>query len=581
MSKLALAEGLPALPDNAATQVFAWMGRRGSGKTYGAGRLVELLLERGIQVCVVDPVGTWWGLRFAADGKGPSGFDIPVFGGWHGDMALPPTSGKVLAEMVATRSTSIVLDVSEMTEGEQARFMADFGTELFQRKKRHRSPLHLVLEECQEFAPQNVPPEGARMVGAMQRIFKLGRNFGVGGSLLSQRPQDVNKKVLNQAEVMLGFQLTGVLERKALRDWVQQVDAGDREITDVLPGLATGRALIWSPGWLKHFGEHQLLKKRTYDASATPDGREQDAARKLPPIDLDELRAALEAAKVDVNVGDVDALQAEVSRLRRELTKAQASHVGRVIEKPVEVIPEAITQLAGVAAEQVENLRAHVVGLKSTIENLGKVRLRVVRGKPIKVNGKAVTQYQVPGIPDVDARIDNLARRATPARASFGGEFEDDHAGGAAPARMLRALASRHPDPCSKRQIAILAGVPARNSTFRGGMAALKKAGHITLGADDMVSLTPGGLEAAGGPGKPKSPGELLAMWKSQLTGKARDIVELMSLEPRAFKKREIADRVNVDVSLSTFRGYMAQLSLNDLIRKTSGGFIINPELAQ
>ncbi len=90
------------------------MGRRGSGKTFGAGRLVEQLVGHGDQVVILDPVGVWWGLRLAADGKRP-GLKIPVFGGSHGDIPLQATGGKIVAELVAESGTSLVLDVSEFT----------------------------------------------------------------------------------------------------------------------------------------------------------------------------------------------------------------------------------------------------------------------------------------------------------------------------------------------------------------------------------------------------------------------------------------------------------------------------------
>ena len=86
MKTIAMAEGL-TLPQNAAVQVYAFMGRRGSGKTFAAGRLVEQVMGAGGQVLILDPVGTWYGLRLAADGKSP-GISIPVFGGLHGDIPL-------------------------------------------------------------------------------------------------------------------------------------------------------------------------------------------------------------------------------------------------------------------------------------------------------------------------------------------------------------------------------------------------------------------------------------------------------------------------------------------------------------
>lgn len=164
-SHITLSKDLKLPAANAASQVYAFMGRRGSGKTYGAGRLVEQLDEQEGQFCIVDPVGVWWGLRLAADGKS-QGLEVPVFGGQHGDLPLPHIAGKVFAEMLATRSTSMVLDVSDMTITEQRTFVGEFAAELFQAKKRHKSPVLVLFEECQEFVPQHVIGEQAKMVSA-------------------------------------------------------------------------------------------------------------------------------------------------------------------------------------------------------------------------------------------------------------------------------------------------------------------------------------------------------------------------------------------------------------------------------
>lgn len=41
----------------AVAQKYAWIGRSGSGKSYCASKVVELLLDAGAQVVIVDPVG--------------------------------------------------------------------------------------------------------------------------------------------------------------------------------------------------------------------------------------------------------------------------------------------------------------------------------------------------------------------------------------------------------------------------------------------------------------------------------------------------------------------------------------------
>lgn len=93
------------LPLDAVTQGLAFLGRRGAGKTYAAGVLVEGLLEAHAQVVVFDPVGNWYGLRVASDGKA-KGFEIPVFDGEHGDVPLEPGAGALLADLIVENGIS-------------------------------------------------------------------------------------------------------------------------------------------------------------------------------------------------------------------------------------------------------------------------------------------------------------------------------------------------------------------------------------------------------------------------------------------------------------------------------------------
>ncbi len=46
----------------------------------------------------------------------------------------------------------------------------------------------LHVEEAQLLVPQRVMRGGERMLGAFESLVKLGRNFGIGVSLISQRP---------------------------------------------------------------------------------------------------------------------------------------------------------------------------------------------------------------------------------------------------------------------------------------------------------------------------------------------------------------------------------------------------------
>ena len=121
MSDLRISSAL-ALPLNAVTQRLAILAETGAGKTYAALVLVEELLRTGMQVVVIDPVGVCWGLRASADGK-KQGLPIVVMGGDHGDLPLEPTAGRTVAELLVDLRLSVVLDLSEMSGGEQRQWL--------------------------------------------------------------------------------------------------------------------------------------------------------------------------------------------------------------------------------------------------------------------------------------------------------------------------------------------------------------------------------------------------------------------------------------------------------------------------
>ena len=160
------------LPIVALDERLAIVGTSGSGKTYAAKGLVEQLLEASARVCVVDPLGVWWGLRAGADGATP-GYPVVVFGGRHADVALDESMGAALGQLVGTRSLACVVDLSELGSGAaRRRFMAGFAEALYET---NREPLHLVLDEADLWAPQRPLPEANALLGRIEEIVRRGR----------------------------------------------------------------------------------------------------------------------------------------------------------------------------------------------------------------------------------------------------------------------------------------------------------------------------------------------------------------------------------------------------------------------
>jgi hypothetical protein len=334
-AKLRIADDL-ALPVDGATQTFAFIGRKRSGKTYGAGKLVEQLLAARVQTVVLDTVGNWYGLRLAADGKGPSGFDVPIFGGLRGDVALNPQAGELVADVLADTARSAVIDVSQFTGADRKRFAAAFGERLWQRKKAeaHPAPVHLVIEECQLVIPQFVGKDEARMVGVYEQIVRLGGNYGVGVSMITQRPQSVNKEALTQTECLFAFQVNGVPERKAIREWVTHQGL-DVALVDELPGLPVGTAYVWSPQWLGILRKVRIGAKQTLDASSTPKVGEHRERRNPAPLDLAGLGQRMAALVEEAKANDPAALKRRVAELEKQLAARPTAE--RVVEKVVTV----------------------------------------------------------------------------------------------------------------------------------------------------------------------------------------------------------------------------------------------------
>lgn len=362
-------------PNQTVTQKLAWLGTTGSGKTYGASKLAEQFWYIGAQFVVIDPVGVWYGLRLAKDGKKPSDITIPIFGGLHGDVPLESTAGALLANLVVDKNLSCVIDVSQFeSDAEKARFAADFADRLFFRKKAAPSAMHLFLEECQEFVPQNPQRGEERMLHAFTRMQKLGRNFGIGSSYISQRPQEVNKKALNMAQTLFVFRITGTHERTAVEKWIEDKSL-DENLASDLPKLPTGTCHVWSPEFLKVSETTRILEKETFNASATPEVGVAARKRELAPIDLEKVRnemaATIEKAKAD----DPKALRAEIARLTKEAKTGKNSPLKSLSnEKTAEIVEKAVKN-ALLARDR--EWKSKLDGANREIQRLGGVIVKV------------------------------------------------------------------------------------------------------------------------------------------------------------------------------------------------------------
>jgi len=550
MPRILLADNL-SLPPAAVTESIFIGGRKGSGKTNTGQLLFEQMVGIGAQCVALDPVGNWYSLRLSASVK-RAGLDIPIFGGEHGDIPITPKGGRLLAQTVVERGTSCVIDLMNLRKAQRKEFSRDFADELFELKKRKRTPLHLFVEEARLFAPQVFKGQvDVEMCDAFEQIVRLGRNYGLGVSLLDQRPQSVNKEVTSQTEILIVHQITERLGRKEMEDWVRAKSVAGGEALEQLAELGTGEAFVWSPGLLRKFARVKVHKKQTYDASKTPvlGVAEQVAPRPLSRTDLEALKTAMAGVVQEAEASDPRKLRARIVELERELAKA-------AVVKQVMVIDQAIVDHVLQLEDQVTRKLMEVTQLISQTAN----ELAKRKSAPkTSVVGPAADRRSVqpPAAPVVRSTTDG------PSKA------EENIL------RSLAWLASIGLTRPKVEAVAFLAGYSPRGGYFNNTKGAMRTKGWVDYTRDGGIFLTDAGRVIAPRIERPMTIEEMHAAVLG-ICNKAQGqlLKPLLEVWPGALSNEELAARAGYDPQGGYFNNTRGSLRTLGLIDYPSKGLV-------
>jgi hypothetical protein len=277
------------LPIVAAQSRSVVFGKSECGKTHAGAVIIESNLAAGVPECVVDVLGRLWGLRCA--GRGGPGLPIPIIGGAHGDLPLEWTDGPKLAAIFA-QGVSMMIDGSDLTLEEQQ----DFATGLFRELHRLlRRPSHVLVEEAEVLCPAFSRSKAQFAVqGATTRFARQIRNFGVGWTFSTQRPQLLHPDAIDASNVFVAMQSTGDRTQRSL--YAEARTRVGRTVADaILSELGTlprGEAWILpDPAWLGADVSApvriRFRDRRTYDSTAVPRiGEAPLRSPALVPVDL-------------------------------------------------------------------------------------------------------------------------------------------------------------------------------------------------------------------------------------------------------------------------------------------------------
>lgn len=550
------------IPAAALDDRLGFTGTSGSGKTYAAGTAVERLLDSGARVVIVDPLDVWWGLRLQGDGKKPSRFSLPIFGGAHGDLPLNEGAGKLIGETVTTMAESCIVSLKGLgTKEAERRFMLAFLDAAY--RKANGNLTHWIFDEADLWAPQNTGKgAGPALQALMEQIVRRGRIDGFIPWLITQRPAVISKDVLSQVDGLVVMKLTASQDRDAIGAWVSgQADLDQwRELKATLPTLDKGRGLVWLPGHGR-LADAQFPEKTTFDSSRAPKRGEKRVARDLKPLDLDALKGKLAVVEEEAKANDPAALKHRVRVLEADLATERRRNETLGVElaaerdlRPMASSAPAASDADVAAAEK----RGFSEGVQATRRAIDAI-------------------WEFVGTPKITPAPTAPTKTVRPRPAPFGTDA-DVPPGCAKP---LATLAGVHPSGLTDAQWALAAGYKRTGGTWGTYKSRLTQAGLVARRGDRWF-VTEAGADVVGCVATPPAPGpELVRWWAAKLPGVTRIAEALIAAYPTPLSREELAQRVEMSATGGSFGTYLSRLAGPGLIDRRDGTVALTPEVME
>jgi len=231
-------------------------GKSGSGKSNTASVLAEELLDAGYPLLVVDTDGEYYGLKEEYEML-HAGADEEC------DIQIGPEHAEQMATLALEENVPVILDVSGYLDEDVAdELLKKIARQLFIKEKKLKKPFLLIVEEVHEYIPEGggVGETGKLLI----KISKRGRKHGLGILGISQRPADVKKDFITQANWLVWHRLTWDNDTKVVGRII------DTEYSELVSDLNDGQAFVQTDWTEVDVRKVQFRRKRTFDAGATP-----------------------------------------------------------------------------------------------------------------------------------------------------------------------------------------------------------------------------------------------------------------------------------------------------------------------
>ncbi|WP_122090012.1 ATP-binding protein [Halalkalicoccus subterraneus] len=343
-------------------------GKSGSGKSNTASVVVEELLEAGYPVLIVDTDGEYYGLKEEYELL-HAGADEEC------DIQVGPEHAEKVAELALEQNVPTILDVSGyLDEGAANELLRETARHLFAKEKKLKKPFLLVVEEVHEYIPEG---GGMDETGRMLiKVGKRGRKHGLGIVGISQRPADVKKDFITQANWLVWHRLTWDNDTKV----VGRIVGG--EYGERVAELDAGEAFLqtdWTDGDVRRV---RFKRKRTFDAGATPglDDFERPDLKSVGDGLVDDLQSITEDQQRErERVAELERELAQrdrrIDQLERELESARdvseaARQMADALSGTAANEPAQTTLPEATMDDELDRLRSENTALEAEIEEL-------------------------------------------------------------------------------------------------------------------------------------------------------------------------------------------------------------------
>ncbi len=433
------------LPVESATKTFAVLAKRGAGKTYTAAVLAEEFFKACVPFVVFDPIDVWWGLRLDKSGTG-KGLPVVVFGLTHADIPLERDMGRAIARAIVSENVSCIISTFGMPKVAQRQLITELAEELL---TLNDTPRHIFIEEAHEFVPQRVFGDMGKTFNAVSNLVTMGRNRGLGVTLINQRAATMNKDVLTQVDTLLAFRNVAPQDRKALREWVEYHAAeGDFEaFMKSLPSLPTGEGWIWSPEFLNTFERIKIRKRETFH----PDREKLGDRFVVPQLEMIDVQQFIERFKTLIPKKEEKAIPKTASK------NAPAVIDTTAVERAYE---ERLTSLKHDYEHKLKEKDAEIQRLTTTLNSIQSLLSGTA-------NGQSHREESAFNSGNLDMWLGKVGRET-----------------GAG--RILSFLATKSGLKFRRAQIALAVGMSANGGTFKDYMATLTR-NNLVVQSDGLV----------------------------------------------------------------------------------------------